>query len=167
MRVCIRRFACLLISKSSSSSSSSSVSVSRPYERHVGAVISRPLKRRARRCFRVCGSSVPNGRSLSLAFLFGSQSPRTPVRARQVDAPQNKQGDTAVVKASEHGFCDGARHRRPPDERHRVSSHTCQIAAKLVGDYSGTPFATAHSNTCPLAFLRVPLSHGQPFARAH
>jgi len=36
---------------------------------------------------------------------------------------KHKQGDTMVVKATEHGFCDGAQHCRPPNERHRVSSY--------------------------------------------
>jgi len=33
--------------------------------------------------------------------------------------------------------------------------------------HQGTPFANAHSSTCPLATSRVVRSHGQPFARAH
>ena len=40
-----------------------------------------------------------------------------------LETSKHKQGDTMIVAAKEHGFCDGAQHCRPPNERHRVSSY--------------------------------------------
>ena len=42
---------------------------------------------------------------------------------KALDESPFKRGETLVVPASEHGFCDGAQHCRPPRERHRVSSY--------------------------------------------
>ena len=42
---------------------------------------------------------------------------------RALDESRFKRGETLVVPASDHGFCDGAQHCRPPRERHRVSSY--------------------------------------------
>ena len=42
---------------------------------------------------------------------------------RALDESRFKRGETLVVCASDHGFCDGAQHCRPPRERHRVSSY--------------------------------------------
>ena len=40
-----------------------------------------------------------------------------------LEGSKHRRGDTLVVPAAEHGFCDGAQHCRPPAERHRVSSY--------------------------------------------
>ena len=44
-----------------------------------------------------------------------------------LEGSKHKRGEVMIVPASEHGFCDGAQHCRPPNERHRVSSYDTAV----------------------------------------